>query len=89
MTRQISQRELRNQSGEILRAVDRGEEFVITRNGVPVAELKPIPQKKTFISGAELARIFRNAPPIDAKRFRVSEKGICLITQDMIDRLGD
>jgi glucose-1-phosphate adenylyltransferase len=27
-------------------------------------------------------------PELDAKRFRVSEKGICLITQPMIDRLG-
>jgi glucose-1-phosphate adenylyltransferase len=27
-------------------------------------------------------------PDLDAKRFRVSEKGICLITQPMIDRLG-
>ena len=26
-------------------------------------------------------------PVLDAKRFRVSEKGICLITQPMIDRL--
>jgi glucose-1-phosphate adenylyltransferase len=26
-------------------------------------------------------------PVLDAKRFRVSEKGICLITQEMIDRL--
>ena len=27
-------------------------------------------------------------PELDAKRFRVSEKGICLITQPMIDRLS-
>jgi glucose-1-phosphate adenylyltransferase len=27
-------------------------------------------------------------PALDAKRFRVSEKGICLITQPMIDKLG-
>jgi glucose-1-phosphate adenylyltransferase len=27
-------------------------------------------------------------PKLDARRFRVSEQGICLITQDMIDRLG-
>mgnify|MGYP001089618879 CR=1 FL=1 len=26
-------------------------------------------------------------PVLDAKRFRVSEKGICLVTQSMIDRL--
>ncbi|TIV10511.1 MAG: glucose-1-phosphate adenylyltransferase, partial [Mesorhizobium sp.] len=25
---------------------------------------------------------------LDAKRFRVSEKGICLITQDMINKLS-
>jgi glucose-1-phosphate adenylyltransferase len=27
-------------------------------------------------------------PVLDAKRFRVSERGVCLITQPMIDRLG-
>jgi glucose-1-phosphate adenylyltransferase len=27
-------------------------------------------------------------PVLDAKRFRISENGICLITQPMIDRLG-
>jgi glucose-1-phosphate adenylyltransferase len=27
-------------------------------------------------------------PELDRKRFRVSEKGICLITQPMIDRLS-
>jgi glucose-1-phosphate adenylyltransferase len=27
-------------------------------------------------------------PVLDAKRFRVSERGICLITQPMIDKLG-
>jgi glucose-1-phosphate adenylyltransferase len=27
-------------------------------------------------------------PVLDAKRFRRSEKGVCLITQAMIDRLG-
>ena len=27
-------------------------------------------------------------PELDAKRFRVSEKGICLITQDMINKLS-
>lgn len=37
MSREITQRELRNDSGEVLRAVGRGEEFVVTRNGEPVA----------------------------------------------------
>ena len=39
---QISQRQFRNESGAILRAVEAGESFVITNNGRPVAELCPI-----------------------------------------------
>lgn len=37
----ISQREMRNRSGEILRAVAAGESFIITNDGVEVAELIP------------------------------------------------
>jgi antitoxin (DNA-binding transcriptional repressor) of toxin-antitoxin stability system len=37
MAREITQRELRNSSGEVMRALDRGEAFVVTRNGVPWA----------------------------------------------------
>ena len=39
MAEHISQRELRNESGKILRAVEAGEEFVITNRGRPVARL--------------------------------------------------
>ncbi|MFT4030356.1 MAG: type II toxin-antitoxin system prevent-host-death family antitoxin [Protaetiibacter sp.] len=39
--RVISQREMRNRSGEILRAVAAGESFIITNDGVEVAELIP------------------------------------------------
>jgi len=38
----ISQREMRNRSGEILRAVAAGDSFTITNDGVPVARLTPI-----------------------------------------------
>jgi prevent-host-death family protein len=41
MTEVISQREMRNRSGEILRAVAAGESFIITNDGVEVAELVP------------------------------------------------
>lgn len=39
MAERISQRELRNESGKILRAVEAGEAFVITNRGRPVARL--------------------------------------------------
>lgn len=41
VSRMISQREMRNRSGEILRAVAAGESFIITNDGVEVAELIP------------------------------------------------
>ena len=37
----ISQRELRNDSGVIMRRVEQGESFTVTRNGTPVADLVP------------------------------------------------
>jgi len=42
VTEEITQRELRNDSGEIMRRLDAGETFIVTRNGVPVGELTPL-----------------------------------------------
>jgi prevent-host-death family protein len=67
--RTISQRELRNESGEIMRAVDRGESFVVTRNGVPVAELRPFSRRR-FVPRDELIASLRGAAHIDRERFR-------------------
>lgn len=79
MSRTISQRELRNDSGEIMRALDRGEDFVVTRNGVPVGELRPA--RRRFVSRDLLLEAFRTAPAIDPARFRadvdaVADQGI-------------
>ncbi|MFC6706967.1 type II toxin-antitoxin system Phd/YefM family antitoxin [Flexivirga alba] len=38
----ISQREMRNRSGEYLRRTVAGESFEVTNNGVPVARLTPL-----------------------------------------------
>lgn len=40
----ISQRELRNDNAVIIRGVEAGEEYTVTRRGVPVARLVPITQ---------------------------------------------
>lgn len=41
--RTISQRELRNDNAEIIRGVEQGESYTVTRRGVPVARLTPLP----------------------------------------------
>ena len=69
MPREITQRELRNGSGEIMRALDRGESFVVTRNGVPVGELIPARRRRFVATEAALA-VFADAPRIDVARFR-------------------
>lgn len=69
MARQVSQRELRNESGKIMRALADGEEFVITRNGEPVGELIPM-RRHRFVRAEAIAEIFANAPAIDANRLR-------------------
>ncbi|WP_371152664.1 type II toxin-antitoxin system prevent-host-death family antitoxin [Buchananella felis] len=40
--RRLSQRELRNESGQVLRAVSAGESFVLTNKGIPVGRLVPL-----------------------------------------------
>ncbi len=69
MTREITQRELRNESGEIMRRLDSGETFVVTRSGVPVGELTPM-RRHRFVSADSVIAMFRNAPAIDSDRFR-------------------
>lgn len=50
MARTIPQRELRNDNAKVIDAVAAGETFVVTRNGEPVAELRPIrPGRRTFV----------------------------------------
>jgi prevent-host-death family protein len=69
VTRSITQRELRNDSGEIMRALDRGESFVVTRNGAPVGELTPV-RRRRFVPAEQVIAAFRGAPPIDPAQFR-------------------
>ena len=65
---QVSIRELRNQGGAVIARVMAGEHLIVTRDGEPVAELRPL-QKQ----GPDMATVleqFRHLPPIDPVRFR-------------------
>jgi antitoxin (DNA-binding transcriptional repressor) of toxin-antitoxin stability system len=69
MSKRITQRELRNESGRIMRALDKGRSFTVTRNGVPVGELTPVRQRRFVATEAVLAS-FAGAPRITRRRFR-------------------
>lgn len=69
MPRRITQRELRNESGHIMRELDRGRSFTVTRNGVPVGELSPLRQR-VFVPSDAVHAAFAGAPRIARRRFR-------------------
>jgi antitoxin (DNA-binding transcriptional repressor) of toxin-antitoxin stability system len=65
----ISQREFRNNSAAIMDAVEAGESYQVTRNGVIVAELRPLPRKRR-LSAEELVERHRRLLPVDYTQMR-------------------
>lgn len=71
MTRTIAQRELRNDNARVIDEVASGQTFLVTRNGVPVAELRPVQRPgRTFVPKAELQALAAAGPHVDAAKFR-------------------
>ncbi|MGW4394309.1 type II toxin-antitoxin system Phd/YefM family antitoxin [Amycolatopsis nivea] len=61
----ITQREFRNNSASVIDAVEAGEIYYITRNGVEVAELRPIPRRRR-LTAEELVERHRKLPTVEA-----------------------
>ena len=65
---EVSVRDLRNRGGQVLDRVARGERITITRDGRPVAELRPyVPAR---VSAEALLRRWRHLPQIDPDALR-------------------
>lgn len=57
MKREIAARELRNNTADLLRRIEEGEEIVITTRGKPVAALMPLAtERRRWLPRAELVR---------------------------------
>jgi prevent-host-death family protein len=70
---EISQRDLRMRSKEIMDAVERGQAFTVTRDGHEIAELIPLRRRRRFVSSAEFAETSRAAAEIDLATFRADQ----------------
>ena len=70
----VSIRDLRNQGGSVIDRVLAGETLVVTRDGQPVAELRPVTRRGP--DAAALLERFRNLPPLDHERFRADVDAI-------------
>ena len=65
---EVSIRDLRNRGGHVVDRASRGERLTITRDGVPVAELRPL--DRPLISVEVLVERRRRLPEIDPGRLR-------------------
>ncbi|MFJ5984090.1 type II toxin-antitoxin system Phd/YefM family antitoxin [Lentzea sp. NPDC092896] len=71
----IGQRELRNDNAEIMRRVEAGESFVVTRNNKPVAQLSPY--RAEVVSKPSLGEVqvlFGTLPSVDGDRWEADRR---------------
>lgn len=64
----VTIRDLRNRGGEVVDRVAAGDRVTVTRDGHPVAELRPI--RGRGLSAAALLRRWRQVPVVDADALR-------------------
>jgi prevent-host-death family protein len=70
---EITQRDLRSRSREIMDAVEHGQSFTVTRDGHQIGELVPIRRRRRFVSRQEFAAMSRHAPGTDLEAFRADQ----------------
>jgi prevent-host-death family protein len=71
---EITQRDLRNRSKEIMDAVQNGQSFTVTRDGHQIGELIPVRRRRRFVSRAEFAAMSHAAPRVDVDAFRADQE---------------
>lgn len=67
---EITQRDLRNKSKEIMDAVQNGKAFTVTRDGHRIGELIPLRRRRRFVPREEFSAMSRSAPDMSLDAFR-------------------
>ncbi|MBK3581843.1 prevent-host-death protein [Streptomyces sp. MBT65] len=67
---EITQRDLRTRSREIMDAVQSGQSFTVTRDGHRIGELIPLRQRRRYVPRDEFAAMSRTAPDVFLDAFR-------------------
>jgi prevent-host-death family protein len=65
---EVSIRDLRNRGGDVVARVVRGERLVVTRDGTPVAELRPVARKG--LPAELLLAQWSKLPALDEQKWR-------------------
>ncbi|MBA2949083.1 type II toxin-antitoxin system Phd/YefM family antitoxin [Streptomyces himalayensis] len=83
---EITQRDLRNKSKEIMDAVQGGQAFTVTRDGHQIGELIPLRRRRRFVPRSEFVAMSRTAPDISLEAFRADQDATA--DQEMDDPYG-
>jgi len=67
---EITQRDLRTRSKEIMDAVEHGQAFTVTRDGHRIGELIPLRRRRRFIPRQEFSAMSQTAATVDVDAFR-------------------
>jgi prevent-host-death family protein len=70
---EVTQRDLRTRSKEIMDAVESGRSFTVTRGGHEIGELIPLRRRRRFVSREKFAVMSRGAPGFDLDAFRADQ----------------
>jgi antitoxin (DNA-binding transcriptional repressor) of toxin-antitoxin stability system len=70
---EITQRDLRSRSKEIMDAVQGGQSFTVTRDGHQIGELIPLRRRRRFVSRSEFAAMSRTASDVSLEAFRADQ----------------
>ncbi|UUN27466.1 type II toxin-antitoxin system Phd/YefM family antitoxin [Streptomyces sp. FIT100] len=79
---EITQRDLRTRSKEIMDAVQGGQAFTVTRDGHQIGELIPLRKRRRFVPRGEFAAMSRTAPDISLAAFRADRDATADQEQD-------
>jgi prevent-host-death family protein len=71
---EITQRDLRTKSREIMDAVEHGQSFIVTRDGHRIGELIPLRRRRRLVPRQEFTAMSRNAPAVDLDAFRADQE---------------
>jgi len=70
---EITQRDLRTRSKEIMDAVEKGQALTVTRDGHRIGELIPLRGRRRFVPRQEFATMSGTAAMVDVDAFRADQ----------------
>ena len=71
---EITQRDLRTRSREIMDAVEHGHSFTVTRDGYRIGDLIPLRGRRRLVPKAEFVAMSHGAAPLDLDAFRADQE---------------